>query len=233
MVHRPRRLPPADVLAPDLGVALLEFPHNGLAALVFDQQDLHPVAGQEVQVAGEGGRPRRPPRAVSGTAGSRPCTSGTGRASCTSSCPGRSAAARRCAGRRSRRARPGHPSAPARYARRRPAGPPSASAAPTGTPPCVQAGPRLAERRRPSSRGHRAAPRSSGSLPRSASRASLTGSQPDRGQQDQDQGRDREHAMADDDGQREGPLGREVEVGRYAPGSTRPPRTRRAPGSTG
>src|SRR5215510_4647815 len=48
-------LTPADVLAPDLRIALLEFPHNGGAALIVEQQDVHPAAGQEIQVTGERG----------------------------------------------------------------------------------------------------------------------------------------------------------------------------------
>src|SRR5215470_6094451 len=48
-------LAPADILAPDLRIAFLEFPHNGRAALIVDQQNVHSVTDQEIQVAGEGG----------------------------------------------------------------------------------------------------------------------------------------------------------------------------------
>src|SRR5581483_7562839 len=46
----------ADVLAPDLRVALLELAHDRLAALVVEQHDVHAAGAQEAQVALEGPR---------------------------------------------------------------------------------------------------------------------------------------------------------------------------------
>src|SRR5215469_11986650 len=55
VITAPGSLTPADILAPHRGVTLLEFPHDGLAALVVDQHDRYSLPPEELQVSGKGG----------------------------------------------------------------------------------------------------------------------------------------------------------------------------------